>query len=80
MTYDKPKPEIIKLEFPKEDQEYIDCMIAGKPTPDLIQFWTDNGMDIEYKTKCLIRDVMQGRTVISYHEEKQGEEYHTIKK
>ncbi len=51
MTYNKPKPIIQRIEFPKEDQEYIDAMIEGKPTPKVIKHWTDNGMDIEHKIK-----------------------------
>jgi hypothetical protein len=49
----KPKPEIVKIEFPKEDQEYIDAMLEGKPTPNVIKQWTKRGEDIKRKDKMV---------------------------
>jgi hypothetical protein len=61
LTYYKPVPEIVKLEFPKEDQDYIDAMIAGKPTQKLVNYWTKKGLNVQYKTKWYTCPVLKDR-------------------
>lgn len=43
--------KIEKIEFPKEDQEYIVATLEGKPSPRVIKYWIDKGMNVEHKTK-----------------------------
>jgi hypothetical protein len=46
------KPDKIeKLKFSKEDQEFIDTTVAGKPSKKLIAYWTNRGRNIENHTK-----------------------------
>jgi hypothetical protein len=50
----KPDPIIEKIEFSKEDQEFIDSILSGKPSPATIQRWKNAGMNIEHKLKWYI--------------------------
>lgn len=61
MTFIKPKPEIQKIEFPKEDQDYIDAMLEGKPAPNVIKYWTEKGMNIQHKTKWYTSPTLHNR-------------------
>jgi hypothetical protein len=57
----KFKPEIIKLEFPKEELEEIDAMIEGKPSKKIVKYWSDKGMNIQQKTKCYTSPALKER-------------------
>jgi hypothetical protein len=46
-----PKPNIERIEFSGEDKQYIDAMIEGVPTPRLLKYWTNKGVNIEHHIK-----------------------------
>jgi hypothetical protein len=50
----KPDPIIEKIEFSKEDQEFIDAILEGRPSPATIQRWKDASVDIKYRMKHYI--------------------------
>jgi hypothetical protein len=55
------KPTIEKITFPKGDQEYIDAIIEGKPTPNVIKYWTNKGLNVEHKTKWYTSPTLHNR-------------------
>ena len=51
MTIDKPVPILQRLEFSQEDQDYINSMLEGNPSPRILRYWQRTGKNVEQHNK-----------------------------
>ena len=67
LTIDKPVPIVQRLEFSQEDQDYINSMLEGNPSPRVVRYWQRSGHNMERHNKRYMPPQLKERRRVLSH-------------